>query len=591
MQLFVRPPWGGRVLTVEASPRETLASLRARVSARLLQQRHPHHLPEHTAVPEEGADGRGDDAWTTRHHAEHLRLALGGRELTCDGDDGGGGDGGGTTLEELRVGRGATLEAVGRLRGGMPVVKGAPKRFADDGNEDSGAGGGGGGRGGAKKGERLTPPVTKQTDKRSAFTRFVAWLPTWWEKLNENNKSLYLFSERSRIRRAAWRLIKWKWFDRVVTCAILLNCVFLAMYDPLSPEGSSWNVMLDMAEIFFTVAFAVEFVAQVVARNFIIGPGAYMHNPWHVLDFVIVVTGLISLVLLAVGIEAGKLSVMRTLRAMKPLKTINGMPGMRVLVTTILDSAPLVMNVVMLLAWLFFIFGIVGVQQFSGTLRSRCFAPGGAVMIREETNLPCSARSSGAGAGRQCGAFETCLETGVNPNHGFTSFDNVAYASLTIVQALTRKGWTAVMEQVEAGTGAGTIVKVYFSALVLFGSFFAMSIITAVVIATFQKTSIIELKTGSSADGKAMRAFFKRLNRKPSYIRAKRFFTHKWRYQKPLRRLVTHEWFAQFITVRRVVLSLSLSPAHGARQSQRHERDGCNYNLKLHFLAFFIFPL
>jgi hypothetical protein len=96
-----------------------------------------------------------------------------------------------------------------------------------------------------------------------------------------------------------WRLIKWKWFDRIVMFAILLNCVFLAMYDPLSPDGSSWNVMLEMAENFFTVAFTVEFALQVVARNFIIGPGAYLHSPWYVLDFTIVMTGLISLAMLA----------------------------------------------------------------------------------------------------------------------------------------------------------------------------------------------------------------------------------------------------------------------------------------------------
>ena len=125
---------------------------------------------------------------------------------------------------------------------------------------------------------------------------------------------------------------------------------------------------LETAENFFTVAFTLEFALQVVARNFIIGPGAYLHNPWYALDFTIVMTGLISLVMLAMGMEAGNLSGMRTLRAMKPLKTINGVPGMRILVTTILDSAPLIMDVMVLLVWLFFIFGIVGVQQFSGSM-------------------------------------------------------------------------------------------------------------------------------------------------------------------------------------------------------------------------------
>jgi hypothetical protein len=202
MQLFVRPPWGGGVLTVEATPRETLAGLRVKVAARLLGE-----CPLDKAVSdgeEEGScDAVVDDAWTTQHRVDHLRLVLGGRELTCneDGDDdgwgGGGGGGGETTLEELHVRRGATLEAFSefsRLRGGMPVVKGAAKKAAaaDD----------GGGGGGAKV--SITPFSSKKRDNRTALSRFLQHLPAWWEALNQNNTSLYLFSERSRFRRGVW---------------------------------------------------------------------------------------------------------------------------------------------------------------------------------------------------------------------------------------------------------------------------------------------------------------------------------------------------------------------------------------------------
>ena len=77
----------------------------------------------------------------------------------------------------------------------------------------------------------------KKRDRRGPLRRFLDRLPVWWRELNENNTSLYLFHERSRVRRAAWRLIRWKWFDRIVIAAIFINCAFLAMYDPLSPRG------------------------------------------------------------------------------------------------------------------------------------------------------------------------------------------------------------------------------------------------------------------------------------------------------------------------------------------------------------------
>jgi hypothetical protein len=315
--------------------------------------------------------------------------------------------------------------------------------------------------------------------------------------------------------------------------------------------------MLELAEHIFTAAFTVEMALQVVARNFIIGPGAYMRQPWFALDGLIVATGLLSLGLLAAGMEGDNLSGVRTLRAMKPLRTISGIPGLRILMATLLDSAPLVMNVLALLLGLFAIFGIVGVQQFSGTMRYRCYDSAGTVMIREEMNLPCSTSgpyaigafdSSGSSFGRQCGVFERCLDSGANPNLGFTGFDTVAGAGLVIFQTLTLRGWTAAMEQVDAATGS-VAGKMYFCTLVLLGSFFAMSLVAAVIIAAYDKTAVIDQKTaGAAADGKARRAQRKQPHWTLVYARTSGFFTARWGYQRPLRRLVTHQRFEKCVT-------------------------------------------
>ncbi|KAG7271327.1 hypothetical protein CRUP_014724 [Coryphaenoides rupestris] len=48
-------------------------------------------------------------------------------------------------------------------------------------------------------------------------------------------------------------------------------------------------------------------------------------------------------------------------------------PGMRILVTLLLDTLPMLGNVLLLCFFVFFIFGIVGVQLWAGLLRNRCF--------------------------------------------------------------------------------------------------------------------------------------------------------------------------------------------------------------------------
>jgi len=44
-------------------------------------------------------------------------------------------------------------------------------------------------------------------------------------------------------------------------------------------------------EYVFLIVFTVEAVMKVVAYGFVLHPGAYLHNGWNILDFIIVVVG------------------------------------------------------------------------------------------------------------------------------------------------------------------------------------------------------------------------------------------------------------------------------------------------------------
>ena len=50
-------------------------------------------------------------------------------------------------------------------------------------------------------------------------------------------------------------------------------------------------------------------------------------------------------------------------------------PGMRILVMLLLDTLPMLGNVLLLCFFVFFIFGIIGVQLWAGLLRQRCYIP------------------------------------------------------------------------------------------------------------------------------------------------------------------------------------------------------------------------
>uniref|UniRef100_A0AAV2LQQ2 Ion transport domain-containing protein n=1 Tax=Knipowitschia caucasica TaxID=637954 RepID=A0AAV2LQQ2_KNICA len=66
-------------------------------------------------------------------------------------------------------------------------------------------------------------------------------------------------------------------------------------------------------------------------------------------------------------------TAIRTVRVLRPLKAINRVPSMRILVNLLLDTLPMLGNVLLLCFFVFFIFGIIGVQLWAGLLRNRCY--------------------------------------------------------------------------------------------------------------------------------------------------------------------------------------------------------------------------
>ena len=437
--------------------------------------------------------------------------------------------------------------------------------------------------------EALATARRRASDRRGPLRKFLDAIPGWWAELDKNNTSLYVFHERSRFRRLVWRLLNWRWFDRFVLSVIVTNCVTLAMYDPTQEPDATWNRDLDIVESVFTFVFLAEMALQVVARNFVIGPGAYLKQPWFVLDFCVVVAGVMSFIATALGMAGvgGNVTGVRALRALKPLRTLNGVPGVRVVASVVLDAAPLVFCALVLLAWLFLVFGIVGVDSFAGLLTGGCFqtrfenesgadalALASLGFVRAEGNLPCDPRAEPRG--RACGLGETCLRDGLgamlsaavagrdgvtsfspNPNGGYTSFDDVGIGCLTVFQALTKRGWALAATQIEAAVGDGAFVKSFFALTVLLGACFAARVITAIVVAEYARTSTLEEKTRSSEPNVASGKTRGEKRAAPPYAQTygqtvfascDAFLSARWSYQRPFRALVEHRHFEAVTT-------------------------------------------
>ncbi|XRB09621.1 voltage-gated cation channel [Pycnococcus provasolii] len=306
------------------------------------------------------------------------------------------------------------------------------------------------------------------------------------ELISTGNNAYLFISPENPLRQFCVKVVISAWFDKVILVCILANCAFLAMDDAGCKD--TCRTAVDGAEFVFTFVFTAEFILKTVSHCLFFGPKAYINSAWNCLDMLCVVTAYLQYV----G-AGGNVSGLRAFRAMRPLRAVKALPGLRVLVATLMESLPLLRDVALMLVWLLLVFGIVGVQMFMGKLTSRCvvvepqfqdevigsIVPG----MRESV---CASSVAGYGT---CPTGSECRDVGMNPDNGFTSFDNFLWASLSIMRVVVLKSWSKLY--VVTMAASGDIAIPFYLLLVLTGSYFAVKLLVVVLVGKFAQVSAI----------------------------------------------------------------------------------------------------
>ena len=183
-----------------------------------------------------------------------------------------------------------------------------------------------------------------------------------------DKRSLFCFSSNNSIRKFLVRLIEKTWFDYSVLGVIMLNSLCLALYDYSDRDDeSTMNKTITILGQIFTVLFLLEAISKILAMGFISHKNSYLRDPWNIVDFIVAITGIVDLLP-----NVPNLKALRTLRVFRPLKSINAVPSMRRLVSTLIISLPELGSVVIFLSFIFLLFGILGLYQFNGEIYSQC---------------------------------------------------------------------------------------------------------------------------------------------------------------------------------------------------------------------------
>ena len=119
----------------------------------------------------------------------------------------------------------------------------------------------------------------------------------------------------------------------------------------------------------FLALYTAEMLLKILGLGFVLNRDAYLRDWWNVLDFVIVISGYFAL-----SSQSGlNLQSLRVFRVLRPLRAVQNIEGLRILVQSLISALPLLRDTVIVLLFFFMIFAIAGLQLFSGNLKQRCF--------------------------------------------------------------------------------------------------------------------------------------------------------------------------------------------------------------------------
>ncbi|CAL4058844.1 unnamed protein product, partial [Meganyctiphanes norvegica] len=360
--------------------------------------------------------------------------------------------------------------------------------------------------------------------------------------------SLFILSDDNFIRKYTKFIIEWPPFEYAVLLTIIANCVVLALEEHLPfSDKTTLAQELEKTEPYFLVIFCIEASLKILALGFVFHPKSYLRNIWNIMDFVVVVTGgltiiaadsmgqtvdlrmlrsfrvlrplklvsrlpnrrwrtlclflwqfhtliLISFITLFVqeDIEVD-LRTLRAIRVLRPLKLVSGIPSLQVVLKSIIKAMAPLLQIGLLVLFAIVIFAIIGLEFYSGALHKTCYSLSDLdeIVTEGEFATPCHTDRDTKvelpdGAYACDSTISICLERWEGPNYGITSFDNIGFAMLTVFQCITQEGWTSILYWTNDAMGGG-FNWLYFFPLIVLGSFFMLNLVLGVLSGEFAK--------------------------------------------------------------------------------------------------------
>ena len=286
------------------------------------------------------------------------------------------------------------------------------------------------------------------------------------------------------------RIVTHSYFENVMSIVVIVSSVCMVFEDPIAAPDTRVATVLSQVDVMSNLIFFAELVLKVSAFGFVMGKHTYLRRDvWNRVDFFVLICSATGTILDFVSDVPGLAALrsirgLRTLRALRPLRVITNSEGIRIVISTLVNSVVPLRNLIIIILGVFMLFGILGVQLFAGTFW-KC------TEMRFITKIDCEA----AGA------------DWVIPRR---NFDNLYNAYVTLFTMSNLDEWSTVMldgidsvgPSMDPVVNNNPMAAFYFIFFIMVGSFFFVNFFTSILIDAYQAERVKPIKvTDEDGDG------------------------------------------------------------------------------------------
>ncbi|ROI46642.1 Voltage-dependent R-type calcium channel subunit alpha-1E [Anabarilius grahami] len=292
--------------------------------------------------------------------------------------------------------------------------------------------------------------------------------------------SMFIFKPNNPVRRACHFIVNLRYFEMSILLVITASSIALAAEDPVNTH-SDRNKVLRYFDYLFTGVFTFEMIIKMIEQGLILHDGSYFRDLWNILDFIVVVGGLVAFALTSnTGRDIKTIKSLRVLRVLRPLKTIKRLPKLKAVFDCVVTSLKNVFNILIVYKLFMFIFAVIAVQLFKGKFYY-------CTDSSKDTENECKGYYIDYDKDKKKEKREW-------KRHDF-HYDNVIWALLTLFTVSTGEGWPQVLQhsvdvtEEDRGPSQGNRMEMsifYVIYFVVF-PFFFVNIFVALIIITFQE--------------------------------------------------------------------------------------------------------